>query len=191
MAGSYAVERELGAGGMAVVYLARDAKHRREVAVKVLRPELAASVGAQRFFSEIEIAAGLQHPHILPVFDSGEADGFLYYVMPCVDGDSLRARLQRHGELPIEEVVTVLREVVDALAYAHSGGVIHRDIKPDNVLFYGGHATVADFGLARAVSEASSDNDKTTAGIAIGTPTYMAPEQATGSSGIDQPMRPR
>ena len=186
LAGSYEIERELGAGGMAVVFLARDVKHRRHVAVKVLRPELAASIGPKRFLDEIEIAAGLQHPHILPVFDSGESAGVLYYVMPYVDGDSLRARLTRHGELPIADAVVVLREVVDALAYAHARGVVHRDIKPDNVLFYGNHAAVADFGLARAVSEASISDNRTTAGLAVGTPTYMAPEQASGASAVDQ-----
>ena len=174
----YRLERELGQGGMATVYLAEDLKHERKVAVKVLRPELAAVLGADRFNREIHIAAQLQHPHILPLLDSGEARGFLYYVMPYVRGESLRERLARHGELPVHEAVKLLTEVVDALTHAHAHGVVHRDIKPDNVLLSGRHALVSDFGVAKAVSEASGRQRLTTAGVAIGTPAYMAPEQA-------------
>ena len=181
----YALERELGQGGMATVYLAEDLKHHRKVAVKVLRPELAATIGPERFFREIEVAARLQHPHILPLHDSGEAQGFLYYVMPFVDGENLRGRLTRHGELPIHDAVKLLTEVADAMAYAHAQGVVHRDIKPDNVLLSGRHALVTDFGVAKAVSEATGRQILTTAGIALGTPAYMAPEQATADPQLD------
>ena len=185
MAARYPIERELGAGGMATVYLAEDRKHRRQVAVKVLRPELAAAVGTDRFLREIGIAARLHHPHILPLYDSGETEGFLYYVMPYIEGESLRGRLTREGKLPIPEVVQIAREVSDALAYAHAQGVVHRDIKPDNVMLSGRHALVMDFGVAKAVSEAAGANQLTTAGVSIGTPTYMAPEQAAGDPQID------
>ena len=187
----YVLERELGQGGMATVYLARDLKHDREVAVKVLRPELAASLGAERFLREIHIAAQLHHPHILGLHDSGEASGFLYYVMPYVKGDSLRQRLAQSGELPIGDAVRILRDVADALAYAHEQGVVHRDIKPENVLLSGRHALVADFGVAKAVSEAGGPGaggerpDLTTAGVALGTPAYMAPEQAAADPHVD------
>jgi len=170
---------------MATVYLAEDLKHRRKVALKVLRPELAATLGPERFLREIEIAAQLQHPHILPLLDSGEAEGFLYYVMPYIDGESLRDRLARQGELPIPEAVRVLAEVADALAHAHSRGVVHRDIKPDNVMLSGRHALVTDFGVAKAVSEATGRQTMTTAGVALGTPAYMAPEQATADPHVD------
>jgi Tol biopolymer transport system component len=170
---------------MATVYLAHDVRHRRPVAVKVLRPDLAATLGADRFLQEIETAARFQHPHILPLLDSGEAGGFLYYVMPYIDGESLRARLTKQGELPVAEALKVLIEVTDALAYAHAQGVVHRDIKPDNVLLSGRHALVTDFGVAKAVSEATGRQQLTTAGVALGTPTYMAPEQATADPGID------
>src|SRR5262249_28188771 len=143
----YRIERELGQGGMATVYLAEDLRHRRKVAVKVLRPELAATLGPDRFFREIEVAAQLQHPNILPLHDSGEADGFLYYVMPFIQGESLRERLAKQGELPIHDAVKILTEVVDALAAAHALGVVHRDIKPDNVMLSGRHALVTDFGV--------------------------------------------
>ena len=185
LADRYRLERELGQGGMATVYLAEDLKHRRKVAVKVLRPELAATLGPDRFFREIEVAAKLQHPHILPLHDSGEAQGFLYYVMPFVEGQNLRGRLNRQGELPVHEAVKLLTEVADALAYAHSQGVVHRDIKPDNVLLSGRHALVTDFGVAKAVSEATGRQALTTAGIALGTPAYMAPEQAAADPNLD------
>lgn len=185
LAGRYAVLRELGAGGMANVYVAEDLKHHRKVAVKVLRSELAAALGHDRFTREIEIAAQLQHPHILPLLDSGEAEGFLYYVMPYVDGDSLRDRLVRQGELPIQEAVRLLCEIVDALAYAHAHGVVHRDIKPDNVMLSGRHALVMDFGVAKAVSDATGQHSVTTAGVALGTPAYMAPEQASADPHLD------
>jgi serine/threonine-protein kinase len=185
LADRYRVEREAGAGGMATVYLATDLRHSRSVALKVLRPELAATMGPARFLREIEIAARLQHPHILPLLDSGEADGFLYYVMPFVEGESLRARLVRHGELPIHDAVKILMEVADALGYAHGQGIVHRDVKPENVLMSGRHALVTDFGVAKAVSEATGRQTLTTAGVALGTPTYMAPEQATADPQLD------
>ncbi len=184
LADRYAVESVLGFGGMARVYLAEDLKHRRKVAVKVLRSELAAALGAERFLREIEIAARLQHPHILMLIDSGEADGFLYYVMPYVEGESLRERLARDAELPVPEAVRILRDVADALAHAHAHDVVHRDIKPDNVMLSGRHALVTDFGVAKAVSHAGHET-LTTAGISVGTPTYMAPEQATADPNID------
>src|SRR3989454_2982675 len=145
LAGRYTLERELGHGGMATVYLGRDVKHHRAVAIKVLRPELAAALGPERFLREIEIAAGLTHPHILALHDSGEADGFLYYVMPYVEGESLRDRLSREKQLPLDEALEIAREVADALSYAHSHDVIHRDVKPENVLLEAGHAVVSDF----------------------------------------------
>jgi serine/threonine-protein kinase len=185
LADRYAIEREIGAGGMATVYLARDLKHDRQVAVKVLRPDLAAVMGADRFLREIKIAAQLHHPHILPLYDSGEADDFLYYVMPYIEGQSLREKLAREGELPIAEAVKILREVVDALASAHKHGVVHRDIKPDNVMLSENHALVTDFGVAKAVSEATGRQALTTVGVAIGTPAYMAPEQAAAEPHID------
>ena len=185
LADRYAVEREIGEGGMATVYLAEDLKHHRKVAVKVLRSELAAAMGPERFLREIEIAAQLQHPHVLPLYDSGQADGFLYYVMPYVEGESLRAKLARERELPIAEAVRILRDVVDALAHAHERGVVHRDIKPDNVMLSGRHALVTDFGVAKAVGEATGRQEITTVGVALGTPSYMAPEQAAADPQID------
>ncbi|HXG72771.1 MAG TPA: serine/threonine-protein kinase [Gemmatimonadaceae bacterium] len=184
LADCYGIERELGAGGMATVYLAHDLKHDRKVAVKVLRPELAAALGPDRFPREIRILARLQHPHILPLLDSGEAEGFLFYTMPFVDGESLRERVDRGGALPIPEAVRILREVADALAAAHAAGVLHRDIKPGNVMLAGRHALVMDFGVAKAVSDAGGET-LTTVGVAVGTPTYMSPEQATASENID------
>jgi Tol biopolymer transport system component/tRNA A-37 threonylcarbamoyl transferase component Bud32 len=185
LADRYLVERELGQGGMATVYLAQDIKHEREVAIKVLREDLSASLGAGRFLREIKIAAQLQHPHILPLLDSGEADGFLFFVMPYIKGQSLRERLAREGELPVHEAVRLLTEVVDALVEAHAHGVVHRDIKPDNVMLSGRHALVTDFGVAKAISEATGRNTVTTLGVAVGTPTYMSPEQAAADPHVD------
>jgi len=184
LADSYAIEREVGSGGMATVYLAQDLKHDRKVAVKVLRPELAAALGPDRFPREIRILARLQHPHILPLLDSGEAKGFLFYTMPFVEGESLRERVDRDGALPIPEAIRILREVADALAAAHAAGVLHRDIKPGNVMLSGRHALVMDFGVAKAVSDLGGES-LTTVGVAVGTPTYMSPEQATASDDID------
>jgi len=180
----YEVERELGSGGMAIVYLARDLKHDRSVALKVMRPELAASLGGERFLREISIAAKLSHPHILPLYDSGDADGLLYYVMPFVEGESLRDLLDREQQLPLEDAVRITREVADALGQAHSYGIIHRDIKPENIMLTGGHAVVADFGIARAFSAAGGDS-LTQTGMAVGTPAYMSPEQAAGDANLD------
>ena len=185
LADRYIIERELGQGGMATVYLAQDLKHDRKVAIKVLREDLSASLGGGRFLREIKIAAQLQHPNILPLLDSGESAGFLYYVMPYVTGQSLRERIGREGELPVHEAVRLMMEVVDALAHAHEHGVVHRDIKPDNVMLSGRHALVADFGVAKAVSEATGRNTVTTLGVAVGTPTYMSPEQAAADPHID------
>src|SRR6266705_5103944 len=185
LADRYAGERELGRGGMATVFLAEDLKHRRPVAIKVLHPELAAAVGADRFLREIELAARLQHPHILPLYDSGTAAGFLYYVMPYVEGESLRDRLEREKQLPLEDTLRIGGEVAGALAYAHSHGVVHRDVKPENVMLSGGTAVVADFGIARAVTAAGEEHQLTQTGTVIGTPAYMSPEQATGSAEID------
>ncbi|MEP7326088.1 MAG: protein kinase [Gemmatimonadota bacterium] len=179
------MERELGQGGMATVYLAEDLKHHRKVAVKVLRPELAAAMGPERFAREIEVAARLTHPHILGLLDSGEAAGFFYYVMPYVEGETLRERLARAGELPVHEAVRLMAEIADALAVAHRAGVVHRDIKPENILLSGRHALVMDFGVAKAVTEASGRQQLTTAGVALGTPAYMAPEQATADPQLD------
>jgi serine/threonine-protein kinase len=184
LAPRYLVRRELGTGGMAVVFLAEDSRHGRSVAVKVLRAELAAALGPERFLLEIRIAAGLRHPHIVPLFDSGEADGLLYYVMPYVEGESLRDRLRRERQLPVDEALGIAREVADALAHAHEHDLIHRDIKPENILLEGGHALVADFGIARAVGSAATQF-RTATGLAIGTPAYMSPEQAMGDAAVD------
>ena len=183
LADRYTIERELGAGGMATVYLAQDLKHHRLVAIKVLRPELAAVIGADRFLSEIRTTANLQHPHILPLFDSGAADGFLYYVMPYVEGESLRDRLTREKQLPIADALRIATEVASALDYAHRHGVIHRDIKPENVLLHDGQALVADFGIALAASKAGGSR-MTETGMSLGTPHYMSPEQAMGEREI-------
>src|SRR6058998_1513861 len=165
---------------MATVYLAQDLKHHRKVAIKVLKPELAAALGPERFLQEIEIAAGLTHPHILPLHDSGEAAGMLYYVMPYVEGESLRHRLERQGPLPLEDALEIARQVADALEYAHQHDVVHRDIKPENILLQAGQAVVSDFGIARAISEARGRVTGT--GVAVGTPEYMSPEQASGGT---------
>jgi len=182
LADRYAIEAEAGAGGMATVYRAEDLRHHRTVAIKVLRPELAATLGPERFLREIEIAASLSHPNIVPLHDSGEADGFLFYVMPWIEGETLRGRLKRTPRLPLDEAIQHTREVADALAYAHGRGLIHRDIKPENVLFQAGHAVVADFGIARATADAGK---LTGTGVAIGTLEYMSPEQATGERELD------
>jgi len=179
----YAIERELGAGGMATVYLAEDRRHDRKVALKVLKPELAAVLGAERFVAEIKTTAALQHPHILPLFDSGTADGFLYYVMPWVQGETLRSKLDRETQLGIDEAVRIATSVADALDYAHRHGVIHRDIKPENILLHDGRPLVADFGIALAVSAAAGGR-MTETGLSLGTPHYMSPEQATAEKEI-------
>jgi serine/threonine-protein kinase len=187
LAGRYVIERELGRGGMATVYLARDPRHGRPVAVKVLHPELSAALGPERFLREIAVTASLQHPHILPLFDSGEAAGRLYYVMPYVDGETLRARLAREGPLAVGEALRLVGEAADALAYAHARGVVHRDVKPENVLLQGRehpHALVADFGIALAVEQAGGAR-MTRTGLSLGTPQYMAPEQAAGERAVD------
>ena len=184
LAGRYEIERELGHGGMATVYLARDLRHGRQVAVKVLLPDIAATLGADRFLREVRIAAGLTHPHILGVHDSGEAGGLLYYVMPYIKGESLGDRIARHGALPVQDAIRFIREVTDALAYAHRHNVVHRDIKPANILLSDRHALVSDFGVAKALSEVTGPK-VTTAGVALGTPAYMAPEQATADEHLD------
>jgi serine/threonine protein kinase len=185
LAGRYVLERPIGQGGMATVYLAHDQKHQRRVAVKVLRPDLSATLGAERFLREIQIAARLQHPHILLLIDSGEAGGFLYYVMPFIDGESLRGRIDRVGSLEPAEVIELARQVADALEYAHRHGVVHRDIKPENILLSDGHAIVADFGIAKALSEAS-DRALTRTGYPVGTVGYMSPEQAAGFDALNE-----
>jgi len=183
VADRYRIERELGSGGMATVYLAQDLKHDRKVALKVLKPELAAVLGAERFVVEIKTTAALQHPHILPLFDSGESGGFLYYVMPFIDGETLRAKLDRETQLGVDEAVRIAREVADALDYAHRHGVIHRDIKPENILLHDGRPVVADFGIALAVSAAAGGR-MTETGLSLGTPHYMSPEQATAEKDL-------
>ena len=184
LADRYRIERELGAGGMATVYLAHDLKHDRDVAIKVLHPELGAALGGERFLSAIKTTAKLQHPHILPLLDSGDADGLLYYVMPLATGETLRARLERERQLPIDDALRIAREVADALGAAHALGIIHRDIKPENILLQGGHAIVADFGIALAVQSAGGAR-MTQTGLSLGTPQYMSPEQAMGERVID------
>src|SRR3954447_18581526 len=187
----YRIEREIGAGGMATVFLGQDLRHDRRVALKLLRPELSAVIGAERFLAEIKLTASLQHPHILPLFDSGEvvvdnpegAQRFLFYVMPFVEGESLRARLNREKQLPVAEAVRIAVEVASALDYAHRHGVVHRDIKPENILLHDGQALVADFGIALAASKAGG-NRMTETGMSLGTPHYMSPEQAMGEREI-------
>jgi serine/threonine protein kinase len=188
LAQQYTIEREAGVGGMATVYVARDLKHDRHVALKVLKPELAALLGVERFLSEIRVTAHLQHPHILPLFDSGQAGGLIYYVMPHVEGESLRQRLAREKQLPLETAVEITRAVASALDYAHRHGVIHRDIKPENILFQDEQAVVADFGIALALSAAGGSR-LTETGLSLGTPQYMSPEQATAP--LDRYRAPR
>jgi serine/threonine protein kinase len=184
LANRYRIGGVLGHGGMATVYLAQDLRHERQVALKVLRPDLAAVVGPERFLREIRIAANLQHPHILPLYDSGAADEFLFYVMPFVEGESLRDRLNREQQLPIEDALRITREVAEGLGYAHGEGVVHRDIKPENILLHHDKAVIADFGIATAVSEAGG-RKLTQTGLAVGTPLYMSPEQASGVGKLD------
>jgi serine/threonine-protein kinase len=184
LAGRYTIEGEIGAGGMATVYAATDVRHGRRVALKVLRPELAAVLGVERFLSEIRVTANLQHPNILPLFDSGESAGLLFYVMPYVEGESLRQRLAREKQLPVDEAIRIASVVARALDYAHRHYVIHRDLKPDNILLHDGQPLVADFGIALAVSNAGGTR-VTETGLSLGTPHYMSPEQATGDRGID------
>src|SRR5688572_11291812 len=183
LADRYVIGRELGQGGMATVFLADDVRHRRKVAVKVVHPELAAVLGAERFLSEIHVTAALQHPHILPLFDSGQAEGQLFYVMPYVEGESLRARLDREHQLPVDDAVQIARSLAEALDYAHRRGVIHRDMKPANILLLDGKPLIADFGIALAVG-ASGAGRLTETGLSLGTPHYMSPEQATGAAHI-------
>jgi len=183
--GRYELEREIGAGGMATVYLARDLKHNRRVAVKLLKPELGLALGPERFLAEIQVTANLQHPNLLPLFDSGEADGLLYYVMPYIDGETIRHRLDREKQLPVDEALAIVIAVASALEYAHAHGVVHRDLKPENILLQAGQPIVADFGIALAVSNAGGGQRSTQPGISLGTPQYMSPEQATGDRVID------
>ena len=185
LADRYHLEGEIGHGGMATVFRARDLKHDRLVAIKVLRPEIAQALGGDRFLREINIAAQLQSPHILPLLDSGEVNGLLYYVMPLVRGESLRDLLTRDGALPPSQTMRLLREIVDGLAHAHRHGVVHRDIKPDNVMLAEQHAMLMDFGVAKALTDASAHHDLTSVGISLGTPAYMAPEQAAADPNID------
>ncbi len=185
LAGRYEPLREIGRGGMATVYLAKDMRHNRDVAVKVLKPDLRASIGVDRFLREIEIAAQLNHPHILPLLDSGDSDGVLHYVMPYVDGESLRGWITREGRLKLSSATRIVRETADALGYAHRQGVVHRDIKPENILLSDGHAVVADFGIAKAIFSAVEGN-LTRTGFPIGTPGYMSPEQAAGRADLDE-----
>ena len=180
----YRIERELGQGGMATVFLAQDLKHDRQVALKVLKPELGAVLGGERFLSEIRITARLDHPHILTLLDSGAVDGILYYVLPYVRGESLRALLNRETQLGVDEALAITRQVASALDYAHRQGVVHRDIKPENILILEGEAMLTDFGIALAVKEAGG-NRLTETGLSLGTPQYMSPEQATGDRQLD------
>ncbi|MGQ0562479.1 MAG: serine/threonine-protein kinase [Gemmatimonadota bacterium] len=184
LAGRYVIDREIGAGGMATVYLAEDLEHHRTVALKVLRPELAAAFGKDRFLAEISVTANLQYPHLLPLFDSGEADNLLYYVMPFVDGESLRQRLERDPQLPVDDTIRIAIAVAGALDYAHRHGVVHRDLKPENILLQDREPVVSDFGIALAVSKAAGERITQT-GFSLGTPQYMSPEQATADSPID------
>src|SRR5688572_31065959 len=184
LSGRYTIDRLIGEGGMATVYLARDVRHQRKVALKVLRPDLGAVLGVDRFLSEIQVTANLQHPNLLPLFDSGAADQLLFYVMPFIEGESLRARLDREKQLPVDEAVRIAVAIAGALDYAHHQGVIHRDLKPENILLQSGQPVIADFGIALAVSNAGGTR-VTQTGLSLGTPQYMSPEQATGDRGID------
>src|SRR5688572_9731684 len=184
LASRYAVDRELGRGGMATVYLADDIKHERRVALKVLHPALSHALGADRFLREIKLAARLNHPHIVPLFDSGDAGGSLYYVMPVIEGESLRDRLLRDGRIPADESLALVRGIASALDYAHRHSIVHRDIKPENIMLQDGEAVVMDFGIAKAVSIAAGDT-LTQAGMMVGTPAYVSPEQAAGENFID------
>ena len=184
LAGRYHIERELGRGGMSIVYLAEEPRHARRLALKVLRPQVAATLGSERFLREIKTTASLSHPHILPLFDSGEADGFLFYVMPYVEGESLRHRLNRERQLSVDEALRITTEIADALGFAHSRDIVHRDIKPENILLEAGHAVLTDFGIAKAVTDAGGEA-LTDTGLAIGTAQYMSPEQAAGSRQLD------
>jgi len=185
LADRYRLDRELGQGGMATVYLAHDLKHDRDVAIKVLRDDVAQTVGAERFLREIRMAARLSHPHILPLFDSGQVGDALYYVMPVVRGESLRDRLDRERMLPVADAVRIASEVAGALEHAHRSGVVHRDIKPDNILLQDGHALVADFGIGKALESVDAET-ATQTGVSVGTPAYMSPEQASGEA-VDGP----
>ena len=191
---TYRVEEELGGGGMSRVFVAEEVDLGRKVVIKVLPPEMAAGVNQDRFRREIKLAARLQHPHVVPLLTAGSEDDLLYYVMPLIEGESLRAKLTREGELPVGDAVRILREVCDALAYAHQEGVVHRDIKPDNVLLSRGHAVVTDFGVAKAVSESTGGQSLTSMGVALGTPAYMSPEQAAAiqprNAGKFPPLHP-
>ena len=190
LADRYAVERQIGAGGMADVFLTHDLRHNRKVAIKVMHRDLAELVGVERFLREIETTAKLQHPHILPLFDSGSIDGTVFYVMPYLEGESLRARLKRETQLPIADALRITGEVATGLGYAHRHGVVHRDMKPDNVLFQDGQAVLADFGISLPKSDADHSSTRLTqAGVIVGTPAYMSPEQVTGQE-VGSPSAP-
>ena len=184
LAPRYLLAEEVGRGGMATVYRARDTKHDRDVAVKVLDPSLASAIGLERFQREIAIAAALQHPNIVPLYDSGGSGSVLYFIMPLVSGESLRQRMRREAQLPLPDAIAIVRDVAAALTYAHNAGVVHRDIKPENILLSGGNALVTDFGIARAIDSAG-DQVLTELGVALGTPAYMSPEQAGGAENLD------
>ena len=186
LGGTYRIDRELGGGGMSRVFLAEEVALTRQVVIKVLPPEMSAGVNQERFRREIQLAARLQHPHIVPLLSAGSSEDLLWYVMPFIEGESLRVRLAKQGELPIREALQMLREIADALSYAHKHGVVHRDIKPDNVLISGRHVMVTDFGVAKAVSESAGGSSLTSLGVALGTPAYMAPEQAAADPNVDR-----